>query len=605
MHLKISHKMLFIGLLGLTGMLVLGGLGYLSVKKLTSSANAAFEESINVRSTLTDGFKKAQHSEQVARSLGDLNRRLIHLMEQVIKGPRYNISEEELTAEAEQLLKDAQMIKKVPGQERLFKGTKNTLGDVTLSNFEDIGAMFEFDLPDYYASKGSPEEFKARQGEFAVGLANLYGFISKNLTELASNSLKEVEATNQQLKQVKITADLETKNAGAELRKTANSTTFGLLIVLIITIVILGVAFITFARSMTQPLLKTVSMANQLQKGHVSERLTIGDRQDEFGEMAAALNQFADDLEHEVVSTMQKFADGNFNINVQPNDQQDLIRTALLHTTEKLSQALAEIQSASERIEQGSVQVSESAQLLSEGATSSAASIEEISASMNEMANHIKINAENANQANDHASKAQNVAETGNQKMQQMVEAMVEIRDSSQDISKIIKSIDEIAFQTNLLALNAAVEAARAGQHGKGFAVVAEEVRNLAARSAKAASETTLLIQAAADKTESGVNIANQTAQALNEIVASIATASGLTADIAKSSDEQSLGIEQINQGLTRIDQVIQTNTASSEESAATSEDLAAQAALLKSLLANFQIKFSDHQNRPSSPLLS
>jgi len=605
MRLKISHKMTFIGLLGLTGMLVLGGLGYLSVREITSSANTAFEDSINVRSTLTNGFNNAQHSEQVARSLGDLNRRLIHLMEQVIKGPRYNITEEELTTEAKQLLKDAQMIKNVPGQERLIKGTKNTLGDVTISNFEDIGAMFEFDLPDYYASKDAPEEFKARQGEFAVGLANLYGFISNNLKELANNSLKEVEATNNELEQVQKNADLETKKAGDELHKTARRTSLGLLIVLIVTIVVLGIAFIFFARSMTQPLLKTVSMANELQKGHVSARLNIGDRKDEFGEMALALNHFADDLEHEVVSTMQKFANGNFNINIQPNDQRDLIRTALHHTTEKLSQALAEIQNASERIEHGSIQVSEGAQLLSEGATSSAASIQEISASMNEMANHIKINAKNANQANDHASTAQNVAETGNQKMQKMVEAMVEIRDSSQDISKIIKSIDEIAFQTNLLALNAAVEAARAGQHGKGFAVVAEEVRNLAARSAKAANQTTLLIQTAADKTEHGVSIANQTAKALNEIVTSIATASGLTADIAKSSNEQSLGIEQINQALTRIDQVIQTNTASSEESAATSEDLAAQAALLKSLLANFQIKAKDSQKRLPSTLLT
>lgn len=603
MRLTILHKMIIIGLLGLIGMLILGGIGALSTNKITSSAKVALENSVNIRSTLTDGFAQAQKSEQIARNLGDLNIRMIHLLEMVIRGPSHNMTQEELFAEAQRLLQDAQAIRTFPGQERLIEGTKITLGDVTLSNIEDIVAMFEFDLPDYYAAKDSPQEFKVLQGEFAVGLANLYGFISKNLKELADNSLKEVAATNRNLQQVQITANREMEKTSNELQQSAKSASFGLFFVLITTLIVLGGAFIFFARSMTKPLLKTVEMANELQKGHVSSRLNIGDRKDEFGSMANALNQFADDLEYEVVKTMQKLADGNFNINIQPNDQQDLIRTTLLHTTEKLSQTLAEIQNSSERIEQGSTQVSESAQLLSDGATSSAASIEEISASMSEIANHIKINAENANQANELSSTARNIAERGNQKMQLMVDAMVEIRDSSQDISKIIKTIDEIAFQTNLLALNAAVEAARAGQHGKGFAVVAEEVRNLAARSAKAAHETTILIQTSSDKTENGVSIANETAQALNEIVSSIATASGLTDDIAKSSNEQAHGIEQINQGLARIDQVIQTNTASSEESAATSEDLAAQAALLKNLLANFQIKTGSSQQQLPSPV--
>lgn len=602
MSLKIMHKMVIIGLLGITGMLILGGIGYLSTQKIASSAKSILQDNIKVRSTLTSSFAQAQQSEKIARDLGDLNRRMILLMEKVIKGPRYNISQEELFGEAKELLKDAQIIKQLPGHERLIEGTSTTLGDVTLSNIEDIVAMFEFDLPDYYAAKDSSEEFKALQGEFAVGLANLYAFISKNLKELSNNSLEKVAATNEKLTQVQTTADRAMEQTSSDLQQTVKGVSLSLFLVLAITLVILGASFIYFARSMTKPLKETVLMARELQKGHVSSRLNIGDRKDEFGEMAAALNQFADGLEHDIVKAMQMLADGNFDINIQPKDQQDLVRTALLHTTQKLNQALADIQNASKRIENGSVQVSESAQLLSDGATSSAASIEEISASMNEMADHIKVNAENANQAKSLASTAQHIAENGNQKMQQMVDAMVEIRDSSQDISKIIKSIDEIAFQTNLLALNAAVEAARAGQHGKGFAVVAEEVRNLAARSAKAASETTQLIQTAAGRTENGVNIANETALALNEIVASIAKASNLTDEIAKSSNEQAMGISEINQGLSRIDQVIQTNTASSEESAATSEDLASQAALLQNLLANFKIKTNSLQQQLPAP---
>jgi methyl-accepting chemotaxis protein len=318
--------------------------------------------------------------------------------------------------------------------------------------------------------------------------------------------------------------------------------------------------------------------------------------------MARALNQFADDLEHEVVDAMQKLANGDFNITLHPSDQHDIIRTALQNTAERLNEVMTETRQVSEQIAMSSEQVANSAQILSEGATSSAASLEEISSSINEMAGRIKMSADNADEANQLSSEARGTAQTGNSKMQQMMDAMVDIRDSGQDISKIIKAIDEIAFQTNLLALNAAVEAARAGQHGKGFAVVAEEVRNLAARSAKAAQETTELIQASSEKTEYGVQIANETAQALESITNSITKASNLTDEIATTSRDQALGIAQINEGLSQIDQVIQTNTASSAESAETSVELSTQANMLKKLLAHFKLRQNSGGNMLQLP---
>ena len=230
-------------------------------------------------------------------------------------------------------------------------------------------------------------------------------------------------------------------------------------------------------------------------------------------------------------------------------------------------------------------------QAISQGAAEQAGAIEELTASITQIAEQTRLNAQSANEASELTYGAKGGAERGNAQMKAMQQAMADINDSSQSIGKIIKVIDDIAFQTNILALNAAVEAARAGVHGKGFAVVAEEVRNLAARSANAAKETTALIEGSVKKTEAGTRIADETAKALINIVNGVEKAAQLVGEIAAASETQAGAITQVNGGIEQVSQVVQNNSATSEETAASSEELSSQAELLKSMVGRFTLK--------------
>lgn len=291
--------------------------------------------------------------------------------------------------------------------------------------------------------------------------------------------------------------------------------------------------------------------------------------------------------------TTEAVADGDFSIEVDAQ---------LVHTLPRLAKAfqkmignlnmmMSSIDASSEQVAAGSKQISESGGLLSQGATEQASAIEQLTASIDEVSSQTKLNSDNANNANSLAIETKANAEHGNVQMKEMLTAMDDINESSGNISKIIKVIDEIAFQTNILALNAAVEAARAGQHGRGFAVVAEEVRNLAARSANAAKETTAMIEGSINKVEGGMKIANQTAEALDSIIGDIAKVSDLIGGIAVASGEQSTAIEQINQAVMQVSAVVQTNSSTAEESAAASGELAGQAELLKQEVAKVKLK--------------
>ena len=343
------------------------------------------------------------------------------------------------------------------------------------------------------------------------------------------------------------------------------------------------------ARSIAKPVVAMVGAMEEIADGDLSQRLKPTSN-DEIGVMTNAMNSMADTLEAKS-QLAGAIADGDLTEEVKLASDKDTLGIALQSMTDGLNSVIAQVNDTASRVNVGATQISDSSQSLSQGATEQAASLEEITSSMTEMGSQTRTNADSASQANQLTTTARDSAKKGAASMQEMVGAMNAINESSTEISKIIKTIDDIAFQTNLLALNAAVEAARAGQHGKGFAVVAEEVRNLAARSAKAAAETSELIASSGKKVENGMGIASQTAEALTEIVDGIAKAADLVGEIASASSEQAQGITQVNQGLGQIDSVTQQNTASAEETASASQELSSQSNQLRQLLTRFKLK--------------
>lgn len=369
--------------------------------------------------------------------------------------------------------------------------------------------------------------------------------------------------------------------------------------------VIAMIAAYLISRSISKPIRLITEGSQRLSRGDIklegmdqNQIAQINDRGDEIGDIGRAFSALIEYMGSKA-TLAREIADKNLRVDVSVESQADELGTALQDMVASLNELLGQITESIDQVTSGAEQVSQSSQSLSQGAAEQASSLEEVSSSVTEINSQSQGNAENAVEANALAKDAANNAESGNAQMKQLTEAMEAINASAGEIGKVVKVIDDIAFQINLLALNANVEAARAGKYGKGFAVVANEVRNLAVRSAEAVKETSGMVEESVSNIERGNQSVGATAKELEGIVEGISKVAGLLDEITAASKEQANGIEQVTGGLDQIDQVTQANTASAEESASASEELATQADQIRSLIREFRLR--QGQDAPTS----
>ena len=320
-------------------------------------------------------------------------------------------------------------------------------------------------------------------------------------------------------------------------------------------------------------------------------------RSDEIGDLARQAQAIIVDF-RSVTEAGQMAARGDWTHTIKIKGNKDEMNKNLAVMFDQVNEVLQQVHNSVQQVSSGASQVAAASQSLAQGATESAASLEEITSSMTQMGSQTHQNAQNASEASHLSKDASSAANSGQTMMKQMISSMEQITKNSQDVQKVVKVIDDISFQTNLLALNAAVEAARAGAHGKGFAVVAEEVRNLAARSAKAAAETTQMIENNNRQVKDGAETAEKTAQMLDQIVTHVASTNNLINEIATASNEQAQGVSQVSQALSQIDAVTQQNSASAEETASVSSEMNSHVDKLLKVVQRFKLRNTSSPTR-------
>ena len=478
-----------------------------------------------------------------------------------------------------------------------------------MSTFDSIDKSIKTLNNSFSENKSAIDELQNSVNNLKQECNNVFVFIDKGDYKQAIEMLRQntpyFNAYNKCVDDA-VSLNKDAEDYGVKFNKgvedTASRATFASITISIFTIVAGLATCLYITNRLKQPIEEIEEAANKMADGDYD--ITINyESKDELGSLSDSMRQMSSktkELINDSVHVLNEVASGNFDVSTEMEYIGVFkdIEKSINKITYDLSETMSQINVASEEVGAASDQVASGSQMLSQGATEQASAIQELSATIMEVSDKIKGTAENAQEANELTLESGRQVKDGNEQMKQMVKAMEEISFTSNEISRIIKTIDDIAFQTNILALNAAVEAARAGSAGKGFAVVADEVRNLAAKSAEAAKNTSTLIVNSIEAVDKGTEIVDNTAKSLEKIIDATKQTTVVVEAIAKASEEQASAINQITLGIEQISEVVQTNSATSEESAAASEELSGQAQMLKALIENFNLKDTNGSNK-------
>lgn len=389
----------------------------------------------------------------------------------------------------------------------------------------------------------------------------------------------------------------------AEYNSYISETVLSITICFVACIIVLGVIVTLFGFNITRSVRKLTHVAGKIAAGELNVNVDVTGSDEvavlgyNISRIVARLKTYMEYID-EICDVLLEIGKGNLDFTLEHDYAGEFsrVKDELLRVQELLSQTLHEVVVAADQVSTGAEQVSIGAQSQAQGATEQAASAEQLTATVAQISEQINSSTHHLESANEEMTAVVTEIRSGDQKMEHMLQAMNEITQSSLEIEKIIKSIEDIAFQTNILALNAAVEAARAGQAGKGFAVVADEVRNLAGKSAEASKTTATLIEKALVAVQNGKTIADETAASFHRVFEGVNRVAEQTSHVVQNSEEQDKQVQQTAIGVDQISSVIQTNSATAEEAAAASEQLAGQARMMKKLVAQFRLHIEDDE---------
>ena len=463
-------------------------------------------------------------------------------------------------------------------------------GNNDKSNFDEINNQ----LTSFREQLATMRELRSQIEKLASSNSNEDGWILGNKIYQEQYSPASEKIRNE----VIVLNDSVTKILEETTTQTLKESKISLVVSVCLAILFIITSIITtkrIVREIVQPLKQIEDAANALAKGNFDVKITYN-KDNEFGQVCKSIKSSFSTLKNvigRISEDLYELSQGNFTIQPAMEFPGGLrkIEESEVVLIEKLNTSFNKIKSSVVQIKSNSNQVSQGSQSLAQGATEQASSIQELSATLMEISNRVATNSQNSKEANQLAILSGEVAHSTIIDMENMVNSIQDISISSESIGKIIKVIDDIAFQTNILALNAAVEAARAGSAGKGFAVVADEVRNLAQKSSDAAKETTTLIENSMRAVKSGEEIAEKTNIAFQDLVGKVNQVVKIVDEISVASEEQANNIKEITTGVEQISCVVQANSATSEESAATSEELLSQAYMLSELVKQFNLK--------------